>query len=146
MRKRLTALMVFISWIAYGQSDHEGLVGQWEGVDAGDSLMFVFEKDSIMTVFNGRDKQMIFGGRESVRLGKKVVMIYLTDLSRKPFAIDFVILEIETRIEQGRMKGIFEFVGENKIRISIWPDKERPTTFEGPFVVLTKMPPTPNKN
>ena len=137
MKNSLTFFLVLASWTIYAQSDNPKLIGQWEGFQGADSMTFVFEKDSIVTMLNKTKKETI-GGRENVREGRKVRTIYSVDLSERPFAIDLIIQETETNHEQGRMKGIFVFLGENKMKINFGPGNSRPTTFDQFSVTMTK--------
>ncbi len=138
MKRFIICLAVFASNLAYSQSDNLSLVGEWEGFEGTGRLTFIFESDSVITMLNSKDPGTILGGRESIRNEKKVRMIYLLDKSQKPFAIDFVIQETNSKIELGRMKGILEFEGENKLKINFRPGKERPTSFENDFITITR--------
>lgn len=126
---RLTVLLLLLSCSVYGQPEFKKLVGRWEGIQGSDTVTFLFESDSTITMTNKKDPQVI-GGRENVRKGKKVRMIYTVDASQKPFAIDMIIQEIETTIEQLRMKGIFEFIDNNEININFGPGVSRPVAFD----------------
>lgn len=130
--------LVFTSGIAMAQNGQPELTGKWTGVESGDSLAFIFDPDGVITMLNSGDKETVIGGRAAVRRGKQIRMIYQTDLSRKPFTIDFIIQEVATGNEQGRMEGIFEFLNERQIKLNIAPGKKRPTSFEDFFLVLTK--------
>lgn len=136
--KQSTFLLVLISCAAFGQRDKQTLIGQWNGVQGSDTMTFIFSNDGIITMLN-KTRNETMGGRESMRLGKKVRLTYATDLTKKPFALDLIIQEIETKKEQGRMKGIFEFLNGEQIKINFGPGNDRPTTFDHFSVTMTRV-------
>ena len=134
---RLVILLLFISCSSYGQNEFQKLIGRWEGIQGRDTLTLVFDTDTVITMSNKNDR-IVIGGRDNIRKGKKVRMIYAVDTSQKPFGIDFIIEEIEGKVEQGRMKGIIEFLSDKEIRIDFGPSKDRPVAFGQSAVNLIK--------
>jgi hypothetical protein len=59
--------------------------------------------------------------------------------TEKPYALDFIVTEIETKIERGRMLCLFELMSDDSMKIVLQYEKEkgRPTSFDG-SVTLTK--------
>lgn len=104
------------------------VTGTWSGKSLGDTeeVEMTFDEDNLFTVITGGE---VVGGKNYKVEDTEMVITYEVNMATIPHQIDIVFTVFD--IESGRMKGIFEFIGKNEMRMLLPNDYEeaRPKSF-----------------
>jgi len=120
----LSTLICIYILSAFSTTDSE-LVGKWQSIDKGDTIIMHLRSDSFMDIFRG--KQIIRG--DSLRSGG--TLSYSTDYSKEPKHITFI-AKMEKDglvINSDTIKGIFKFENNDLLLCMGKSKKPRPTDF-----------------
>ncbi|UUV22292.1 hypothetical protein [Paenimyroides aestuarii] len=93
------------------------LTGKWKGTDSqGGTVCILFSKDGYVTFINGKNT---FGGKEFEIEGIKAACKYIADFSKTPHQIDYVFYNLANNNEINRMRGIYRFLGYDKMELRV---------------------------
>lgn len=114
------------------------IVGEWEGEIKSKPTTLIFNEDGSYITIKGNK----VSSSSEEKDGKSAH--WEVDCSKTPHYIDIVITDEDKQEEIARMKGLWEFLSENKVRFYIAKDMEkalvRPDAFdENKTVVLTRV-------
>ena len=125
MKKLITLLLITFTLVAFKSSSEFNIVGKWKANDKNEMGYMVFQKNGYAYILiNGKK----IGGKEFEMNGVKMSMSYSMDYSKKPIEYDFIITLIDENITQN-MPGILEIINNDKIKVELGFDGQRPTTF-----------------
>ncbi len=103
-------------------------IGEWNGIDNWNN------KGDIKLNSNGYASLSIngenLGGDNFIVEGIPSELKYVIDYNKKPVWIDFILYEKGNNIEQGRLRGIVEFIDDKKIRLLLNSNEERYLNFD----------------
>ena len=101
--------------------------GKWKGVSQSEVGYINFDKEGYVSfTVNGET----MGGKEFVVEGQVLRMSYEINDTLKPKGIDIIVSSATTNKETKRVKGIFEFLSDTKVRMNInFDGAERPKSF-----------------
>jgi hypothetical protein len=129
--KQLTSvfiLFLLVLSLPAATSKSSPLVGKWRGEDGGEVGFITFDHKGYVT-FSIRDQEI--GGKEYLSDGVVYDMIFETDESKTPYAIDFIIRTHNDLEEIARMPGIYKLVDKETLVINMKFDgSERPKVFD----------------
>ena len=111
----LLLLLLAISFTSFIGSDSR-FIGKWKTVSEGQTIFINFDKDC--TAYFILDGQKM-GGKDFVVEGHIVNMTYEINDSIRPNAIDIVLRKKDDRIEVERIKGIYEFINDDKLKLNL---------------------------
>jgi hypothetical protein len=102
-------------------------IGEWKGTDKGKTGSLIMDKTNhaIFVIDN-----QVLGGNDFVINGVKGECKYEIDYSKNPIWLDIVIYEKGKNEEKGRLKGIIEFITDNKIEYRLNLTGERFDKFD----------------
>jgi len=104
------------------------LIGKWKATQKNELVYMVFGEDSTFKMIHDEDtmggKRFIFGESEATSAFK-------VDTSARPRQIDLIVTEKSSGTVIYRMKGVYEMIGPDKVRIRMNKDNggERPKSF-----------------
>jgi hypothetical protein len=108
--------------IVAAESEKEKLIGRWEGVSNGETGLFVFTADGRADIFKSGVSM-----QESI-IENQGYISFSVDSSIYPHHLDLILVSSSGK-ELGRLKMIFEFISQHKIRLRIFFNGDRPTQF-----------------
>lgn len=94
----------------------QSLVGSWKTIINHDEIGFSFDTSVFASMKS--DGQTI-GGEIFLMDGKKYYMKYNTNLSTKPYQLDLILFDYQTKKELRRMLAIFNFIDDSKLQICL---------------------------
>ena len=113
--KRSISILIFTVIFNIG-SNGQSLVGSWKTIINHDEIGFSF--DALGFASMKSDGQTI-GGEIFLMDGKKYYMKYNTNLSTKPYQLDLILFDYQSKKELRRMIAIFNFIDDSKIQICL---------------------------
>jgi hypothetical protein len=113
--KRSISILIFTVIFNIG-SNGQSLVGSWKTIINHDEIGFSF--DTLGFASMKSDGQTI-GGEIFLMDGKKYYMKYNTNLSTKPYQLDLILFDYQSKKELRRMIAIFNFIDDSKIQICL---------------------------
>ena len=123
----LTFLLITFSTIAFAQHTKKDLIGKWEGADSQGtkaSIRFL-DTNKVIVIINGNAMPPY---------------TYTIDLPKDPAKLDITMLTPNG--ETATLAGFLLFVDNNTIRWQIFPDGNRPATYDeasgGPVITLKR--------
>ena len=112
--------------------------GKWKGKDKGDIGFLTLSSEGYATFeFNGQ----IMGGRSYDHQGVKAAMKYTVNNGTSPKSIDFIIIDLSSDEELGRLKGIINMKSRDEMQMALTfgGGAGRPTDFENDAIVFNRM-------
>lgn len=108
------------------QSTNNEHIGRWEGRDKGEVGFLIFDTKGYATI-QAMGKTM--GGEEFLIGNNAAYMTFEIDYETTPYTVDFIIQQISDDAELARLKGIFEYLDKNTLKLALGFDGSRPSEF-----------------
>ena len=137
LKKLSFALVTLLLLFSFTAPDGEH-VGKWKGKDKGDIGFLTLSSEGYATFeSNGQ----IMGGRSYDHQGVKAAMKYTVNNGTSPKSIDFIIIDLSSDEELGRLKGIINMKSrdETQMALTFGGGAGRPTDFENDAIVFNRM-------
>ena len=137
LKKLSFALVTLLLLFSFTAPDGEH-VGKWKGKDKGDIGFLTLSSEGYATFeFNGQ----IMGGRSYDHQGVKAAMKYTVNNGTSPKSIDFIIIDLSSDEELGRLKGIINMKSRDEMQMALTfgGGAGRPTDFENDAIVFNRM-------
>jgi len=127
MRRNISAFLLLLSVSAFAQHNKKDLIGKWEGADSQGtkaSIRFL-DTNKVIVIINGNAMPPY---------------TYTIDLPKDPAKLDITMLTPNG--QTATLAGFLLFVDNNTIRWQIFPDGNRPATYDeasgGPVITLKR--------
>ena len=114
MKKGISIL--FFTIIFCLASKAQSLVGSWKTIINHDEIGFSFDTLGFASM---RSDGETIGGEMFLMDGKKYYMKYNSNLSTKPYQLDLILFDYQTKKELRRMLAIFNFTDDSKLQICL---------------------------
>jgi len=129
-KNSLKYLIIYILLIcSINVYSQRSLFGLWKGVDRGE-VGFLRLDDKGVAIFSFYDETL--GGEDFMVNGVSAKLTYLVDSTKNPINLDFIVTNLDSNLELGRLLCIVEFIDDLKIKLRI--------NFEGPVRPVNFMP------
>jgi len=124
--RHITLFLMLLTLSSFtGSSSDFSLIGTWEASEVHENLTITSDNEGFSTWKNGDE---VMGGKKFEMDGALYQMTYTTDMTMRPYHVDFIMTALETK-KARTMQGIFEVISNDEIRINM-DETERPTDFE----------------